>query len=426
MAGGEAGVLVLGSGGRESALAQAMELSPDVGRVVVNASLEAGLAEFQDGPKPLIVVGPEKPLVEGVADQLREAGYKVFGAGAEAAQYEANKALTVEMLRRAGLPHPDTFISTDPEQDEDYITAHDATEFVIKANGLAGGKGVVLPATREEALEVARAMRGGAYDGAGKEIILFQERHSGPEISVMVVVGDNDEFFILPFSQDHKRLLDGDKGPNTGGMGAYAPLPESIAGPVQYQQIRDMVAGQLAQMRADGRPFERGLLYMGTMNSKQAGKIINIEDNVRFGDPETQVLMAILVAAGVDVYRLLKSAAEGKLQVPEVDIGKLAISALTVCLAAPGYPGTPRKGDYVYGLEVDRPNVTVHKAGIKDGKTDGGRVLYVTGVDETLPGAARVAYRAIDLNRIGPESERIGFAGMQLRRDIAHQAIQAA
>jgi phosphoribosylamine--glycine ligase len=207
-------------------------------------------------------------------------------------------------------------------------------------------------------------------------------------------------------------------------MGAYAPVPASIMSDRQYGQLYESVEKTLAGMRDFGTPFERGLLYGGFMLSEQeGGKPVVIEYNVRFGDPETQAIMPLLNAAGVDVYRLLRSAAEGSLETPAIDVSRLAISALTVCLAAEGYPEATIKGDPIWGLERQYPNVTIQPAGVQDGKTAGGRVLYVTGTGPDLAQAAEATYNAIDHQRGGPQSDKIGFTGMQFRSDIGQRAL---
>ncbi|HSX43240.1 MAG TPA: phosphoribosylamine--glycine ligase [Candidatus Saccharimonadales bacterium] len=423
-------VLILGSGGREAALEQAIGASDEVERVVTTNNLQEGLERLSRHEKPLVVVGPEAPLVAGIADELRAEGYPVFGVGKEAARYEASKSLAVRMMRSAGVLHPATAIVENWRTAERYINSpgRHPLSYVIKADGLAGGKGVVLPQSRFEALDAAYGMlRGKQFGGVSHDVINFADRHHGPEISAMVVVGDTDEFIILPVAQDHKRRDDGDEGPNTGGMGAYAPVPRSIMSEQQYGQLQESVEKTLAGMRAFGAPLERGLLYGGFMLSEEeGGKPVVIEYNVRFGDPETQVIMPLLQAAGVDVYRLLRSAAEGSLEAPTLDMSQLAVSALTVCLAAEGYPESPVKGDRIWGLGEHYPNVTVQPAGIKDGKTAGGRVLYVTGTGTTLTEAADAAYAAIDTQHGGPESGKVGFPSMQFRTDIGHQALAHA
>lgn len=428
-------VLVHGvTGGREEAIAQAMQASSEVTRVEFDGgNLQEGLGKFSGNTKPFVVIGPEAPLVAGVADELRQEGYTVFGASKDAAQYEASKARATKMARAARILHPPTFIAEGSFMAQDaraYVEDHDPLGYVIKADGLAGGKGVVLPRTFEEALGAVEGMIDGSlFGGAGKEAINFQQRKRGPEVSAMVVVGaGKDDFVILPLSQDHKRLGDGDTGPNTGGMGAYAPVPASIVSPAQYQEIYWKAYESLAGMEAEGVNYSGALLYMGLMMSDdlkgdQANDSDLIEYNVRFGDPETQAILPLLQYAGVDVYRLLRSAAEGSIELPDVVFESIGYSALSVCLAAEGYPDGPKKGDEIHGLEQEYDGVSIQLAGVTrdDGPrlTNGGRVLYVTGVGETIDQAASRAYAAIGKGAIN-------FAGMQYRSDIGWQARQPA
>jgi phosphoribosylamine--glycine ligase len=209
-------------------------------------------------------------------------------------------------------------------------------------------------------------------------------------------------------------------------MGAYAPVPPSIMSAEQYRQIHNATEWTLAGMREFGTPFEQGLLYEGFMLSDQeGGGPVVIEYNVRFGDPETQVILPLVQKAGIDVYRLLRSAAEGSLEKPAIDPANLGLSAITICLAAAGYPSNPRKGDAIWGLDQPHPGVDFQLAAVsKDGRTSGGRVAYATAVDSTLAKAANRAYGVLDLAQIGPESGKVGFSGMQVRRDIGHQAIK--
>jgi phosphoribosylamine-glycine ligase len=242
----------------------------------------------------------------------------------------------------------------------------------------------------------------------------------------MVLVGDHDEHVILPLAQDHKRLGEGDTGPNTGGMGAYAPVPTLIINAEQRQQIANIAAASLDGMRAESTPYERAILYIGLMMAEELdGSPVVIEYNCRFGDPETQVLTPLLTTAGVDVYRLLRSAAEGDLEVPAIDFADLSLAALTVCLASQGYPTNKQIGEPIWGLDGQYDNVTIQRAAVKNNSTAGGRVLYVTGTGETIDEAADRAYGAIDVEHKGPQSGKIGFANMQFRRDIGYQARKA-
>jgi phosphoribosylamine--glycine ligase len=410
-------------------MAQAMEASSEVSRVVVEADARVGLEALGSGSeKPFVVIGPEAPLVNGLADELRGDGYTVFGASKAAAQYEASKAKTVKLARRTGVVHPDTFIAEGdwmPDAARAYEEGHTPSSYVAKANGLAGGKGVVLPESHEEAREAVEGMIDGRlFDGAGKEIINFAKRKKGPEVSAMVVVGEGkDDFIILPLSQDHKRLLDGDQGPNTGGMGAYAPVPEDIVSSAQYEKIYNKAYKLMEGMEAEGIPYKGAAMYLGLMMSEDLTDDESdlLEINVRFGDPETQVIFPLVRRAGVDMYRLLRSSAEGSIEKPNVDLRNIGYSALSVCLAASGYPDSPRKGDMVLGVDRQYDGVEIQLAGVTKNPTNGrflvngGRVLYVTGLGETIDEAAARAYAAIG-------GDAINFAGMQYRKDIGWQA----
>lgn len=416
-------VLVVGAGGREEAIREAMEASAGVTHVEVSDQPFGPLARFSKSERPLVIIGPEQPLVYGVSDELRKMGYPVFGVSEKVAQYEASKSLSTLMMRQAGVAHPETFITSTLGEALEYADGHDPSDYVIKADGLAAGKGVVLPKTHGEAISTIQNMLSGKSFGDSGRTINLAERHTGPEVSAMVVVGDNDEYVILPLAQDHKRLGDGDAGPNTGGMGAYAPVPEAIVDDKTYSKIEASIQKTLAGMRAFGRPFERGLLYAGFMLSDEP---VVIEYNVRFGDPEAQVILPLLRRAGVDVHTLLRSAAEGELKKPEIDLrADLGYAAVTVCLAAEGYPtNTSKERNKIWGLNNTYDNVTIQQAAVKSGRTAGGRVLYVTGTGFNVDSAARSAYAAIDTTEhLKHHSGKVGFRGMQFRRDIANQAM---
>jgi len=423
-------VLVLGGGGREVAIGQAMEASPEVTRVEIASDVNDGLARFKGGDKPFVVVGPEAPLIAGVTDHLRIEGHSVFGPTKQMAEYERRKSHAIRMMREAKIPHPPTFIADTDNAALEFVKFHDAKDYVIKADLPFGGKGVVITDSNEQALSITLDMRtGGGYGGAGTDIINYQRRHQGPEVSDIVIVGANDQIFRLPMTQDHKRLLACDKGPNTGGMGAYGPVPESIVNNYQFSKIEELAEKSLWGMRKAGVPYEQAALYSGLMLAEQLeGDPEVIEYNVRFGDPETQVQFPLAVKAGVDMYRLLRSAAERDLEVPRIDFHALGLSALTVCLAAKGYPDSPIKGDYIWGLDAELPDgVSVQKAAVTaDEATNGGRVAYVTAVAEDIDSAAELAYGIIDLKGEGPDSGKIGWAGMQARNDIGWQARRVA
>ncbi|MBP9820901.1 hypothetical protein KBC85_02055 [Candidatus Saccharibacteria bacterium] len=427
-------VLIVGAtGGREAALEQAIKLSKNVNKAVVFKDLKEGLKQFSDSKnKPFVIIGPEQSLVDGLADDLRSQGYKVFGVSAKAAQYEASKAATVQLAIRAGVTHPNTYIAKGANFAKNalkYVQDHNANSYVIKADGLAAGKGVYLPDTKQEALEIVNGLIDGSYaGGAGAKVINFAMRRRGPEVSAMVVVGQSPEdYVILPLSQDHKRAKDKDKGPNTGGMGAYAPVPSSIVSAGQYKKIDDMAAKLLAQMHKDGIEYKGGVMYLGLMmDEKLGGDPTLIEINVRFGDPETQVILPLLNYAGVDVYELLYIAAtKGGIKSYMNNYGAIKnYAAITVCLAANGYgyTDTPQKGDVIYGLNNKYSGVTVQMASVTnsgDIKTNGGRVLYVSAAAKSVKDAANIVYKAIGDK---PDGKKIFFNDMQYRHDIGWQA----
>lgn len=426
-------VAVVGNGGREYEIGRQLALSEAVDTVYfldgnagtdelpggVNVPIKpteaSDIVRFADERQlALTIIGPEAPLVAGVTDRLRARGLTVFGPSAEAAQLEASKAYATEFMKQNGIPHPFSVVATSFGHAMTLTSGVPPERYVIKADGLAGGKGVVLPKTYLEARETLRGMFvEGGYDGAGKDRVVIQERLHGPEVSVFVV-SDGERFTILPFAQDHKRLGSGDTGPNTGGMGAYSPLPEGMVTTVQELKIQDIAERSINGMARRGVPYQ-GVLYMGLMLAEEkGGDPVVIEYNARFGDPETQVVLPVLSEAGVDVFELLRSSAEGRLDVTAMP-QHLGTAALTVCLAARGYPEKPEKGQVIHGLDATYDGVILHHAGTRRiggaVESSGGRALYVTGVGETVDEAAARAYRAIG---------RVGFEGMQYRDDIGH------
>lgn len=432
---GNINAAVVGSGGREFELGRQLGFSDEVQSVyfldgnagtedlpkgeniaIKHTSVDEVVRFADEEQLGLTIIGPEAPLVAGVADRLREKGLVVFGPNAEPAKLEASKAYATRFMEENNIPHPPAVVTHNFEDATRIVRSRQADEYVIKADGLAGGKGVVLPESYEDAEQILRKMfLKGGFDGAGKEAVLIQERFHGPEVSAFVV-SDGTRFVVLPLAQDHKRLLNDDKGPNTGGMGAFSPLSAEIVSADQEQKINEIAERSIAGMSRRGTPYQ-GVLYVGLMLAEElGGDPVVIEYNARFGDPETQVVLPLLSEAGVDVYDMLRSSAEGNLS--NITIPKqLGNSALTVCLAAKGYPDSPEKGQDMYGLGEQYEGVILHHAGTKkEGeaiKTSGGRVLYVTGVGETVDAAAQYAYNAIG---------RVGFSGMQYRTDIGHQA----
>lgn len=419
-------VLVVGSGGREHALATRLLACSSVLEVVVtpgNAgthgsesgktmrSVAGDPLQVANAERPdLVVIGPEVPLVAGLTDRLTEAGFVVFGPTRLAAQLEGSKAFMKRFAAKYGIVTSRFHVVTNAEEARRAV-ADFASAPVVKADGLCAGKGVVVADTHEEALAAAEHMLDGAAFGDAGKTVVIEERTPGSEAS-MHAICDGERFVLLPAAQDHKRIFDGDRGPNTGGMGAYAPAP--LITPELQARIREEIFERtLRGMAREGHPF-RGVLYAGLMITPE-GEPSLIEFNVRFGDPETQVLMAVLEG---DVALALAAAARGELE-PEL----LQVSsdpALCVVLAAGGYPEAPRTGDPISGLEAAAqvPGVKVFHAGTKrvDGQvvTAGGRVLGVTARGATIAEAQALAYRAAEL---------ITFEGCQFRRDIAARAL---
>lgn len=423
----ERSALIIGNGGREHALVKS--LGPDVtvfvspGNAgtakmanVTNVTPENPVAFAQDNNIDFVIIGPDSFIAAGLADKFRAAGIPVFGASQAAGRLESSKSFASDFMQRHGIPQPK---STTVHSVSELAADTDPLSIVLKADGLALGKGVVLPETVEEAQTTLKEMLEGiGYEGAGKEGVVIQERLSGPEVSAFAVT-DGTNYVMLPFSQDHKRLKTGDIGPNTGGMGAYAPLPESIVSPDQVAKIHDIAKKTIDGMKADGTPYQ-SVLYIGLMLAEQhGGDPVVIEYNARFGDPETQVMLTLLEDAGVDVYELLKST-DDTLNSSLLDGVTFSKTAITVCEAASGYPESPRRGDEIIGLDSTLPEgIFVHNAGTKiDGDkvvTNGGRVLYVTAIADTIDQAAANAYSVIGENGVH-------FDGMQYRTDIGKQA----
>ncbi|MBK7581736.1 MAG: phosphoribosylamine--glycine ligase [Myxococcales bacterium] len=423
-------VLVLGSGGREHALADALLASPSVAEVVVapgNAGTSARPAWVSGGKSlrcatgeglelarrerpDLVVVGPEVPLTAGVIDELTREGFLAYGPSQRAAALEGSKAFMKDFAARHRLRTAHYAVVTEVEQVESRVREFEQPP-VVKADGLCAGKGVVVAESHAEAITAAREMLGGHRFGAAGRRVVLEERLLGAEASVHAVC-DGERAFVLPAAQDHKRIGDGDTGPNTGGMGTYAPAPLITAELAERIRV-EVIERALAGMAADGNPF-RGTLFAGLMISP-AGEPHLLEFNVRFGDPETQVLMNVIDG---DFAELLASAARGKLAPDAIQVAPR--HALCVVLAAPGYPATPVLGAPIRGLEraLELDGVRVYHAGTRsDGAhtvTAGGRVLGVTARGATLAEAHALAYRAAAL---------IEFDGKQLRHDIGARAL---
>ncbi len=415
-------VLIIGSGGREHALARRLGDSSEMARVVVcpgNAGMLEGLEVMAGDPEQvaqqlapeLVVVGPEAPLAEGLVDRLRDQGQLVFGPTAAAAQLETSKAFMKAFCLRHGI-RTARHAQVNRIAELPAALASFANPPVVKASGLCAGKGVVVAETFAEAERAAVAMLDGTAFGSAGEVVVLEERLLGEEVSIHAIC-DGTRSLMLPAVQDHKRIGAGDTGPNTGGMGTYGPAPlvtAELAQTVQTTIIEPVVSG----MAAEGHPFI-GVLFAGIMVTPD-GQPVLLEINVRFGDPETQVLMNLIDG---DMYALLRSAARGKITPDVVTINQHK-HAMCVVMAAAGYPSNPRRGDFIEGVDLadSLPGVTVYHAGTawEDGHlvTNGGRVLGVTGVAPTLARARDAAYEGC---------RRITFAGAQYRPDIGFRAL---
>jgi phosphoribosylamine--glycine ligase len=423
-------VLVIGGGGREHALAwklsqsprvQAVYVAPGNGGTALDPRLEniditdvQALRAWAATEKiALTVVGPEQPLAAGVVDEFRRHGLRIFGPTKAAAQLESSKAFSKAFMKRHGIPTAAYETFTDAAAAHAYVDARRAP-IVVKADGLAAGKGVVVALSAAEAHEAIDFMLldnklGVAHNEGGARVVIEEFLH-GEEAS-FIVLCDGRNVAALATSQDHKRLLDGDQGPNTGGMGAYSPAPV-VTADVHARAMREIILPTIRGMEKDGIPFT-GFLYAGLMISP-AGQVKTLEFNCRMGDPETQPIMMRLKS---DLLDLLWAATDGKLDQVELEWDRRP--ALGVVMAAHGYPLNPRKGDAITGLPKDADDAVVFHAGTvrRDGAilSAGGRVLCVTALGDSVKAAQQRAYKV---------AQDIHFDGAQYRRDIGHRAVR--
>ncbi len=418
-------ILLLGAGGREHALLRKLLESPRAGKVWAapgNGGIlaEAELAQIdQNNPAEvasfasehgvgLVVIGPEAPLVAGVADAVRAAGIACFGPSGQAAQMEGSKLFAKQVMERAGVPTARFQSFTEAAPAEAYVREL-AGPCVVKADGLAAGKGVIVAQTTEEALAGVRECFSGTFGEAGQTVVI-EEMLKGPECSLLALT-DGKTVIPLATSQDHKRALEGDLGPNTGGMGVYSPVP--FVTPEEHEAMVDIERRVVAQLAKDGIPYS-GCLYGGFMLTKDGPKVL--EFNARFGDPETQVVLPRMKADLLDVFCRCDN---GTLD--EADVSWDNDWAVSVVLTSKGYPGSYEKGKPIRGIEEAEKleGVTVYHAGTKtiagELVTNGGRVLNVTAVADTFEHAREQAYRACDL---------IDFEGKTLRHDIGARALR--
>jgi phosphoribosylamine--glycine ligase len=419
-------ILLLGSGGREHALAWKIAASPLVTKlwcapgnagiareaecVALDIADHAAVIDFSKrNALDLVVVGPETPLAAGIVDDLTGAGIRVFGPGKQAAQLEASKGFTKVLCSEFGIPTGAYALFTDADEALAYVRAKGAP-IVVKADGLAAGKGVVVAQTLREAEAAITKMFDGAFGEAGTEVVI-EEYLTGREISFFAL-SDGDTAIALASAQDHKRAFDHDQGPNTGGMGAYSPTP-FVTGEIHAEIMAKIIVPTVSGMKARGTPF-RGVLYAGVMLTPDGPKLF--EYNVRFGDPECQVLMLRMMS---DIVPAMLASCDGQLK--NFDLRWFDEPALTVVMAAKGYPGDYKKGTRIDGLDdaARVEGVEIFHAGTtsKDGTilANGGRVLNICASGKTVTEAQRRAYEAVDRIR-WPE----GFC----RRDIGWQAVE--
>ena len=419
-------ILVVGSGGREHALAwklaqskkiQVVMVAPGNGGTALDGRLKnifitdpVQLADYvQQENIALTVVGPEAPLAAGIVDVFRERGLKIFGPTKKAAQLESSKDFAKAFMQRHGIPTAAYQSFSDAKAAHEYIDQQGAP-IVIKADGLAAGKGVVVAMTLKEAHDAVDMMLSDNRFGDAGARVVIEEFLEGEEASFIVMV-DGKNILPLATSQDHKRLMDNDEGPNTGGMGAYSPAP--IVTPQLHARVmREIILPTVQGMAKDGIPYT-GFLYAGLMIDAE-GNPKTLEFNCRMGDPETQPIM---VRLKTDLVKVMEHAVEGTLDQIELEWDRR--TALGVVMAAANYPESPRKGDVIKGIPAETDDsVTFHAGSVLENdqlKTAGGRVLCVVGLGGTVRVAHKAAYEALD---------QIHFDGMQFRRDIGWRAMR--
>ncbi|HTP06971.1 MAG TPA: phosphoribosylamine--glycine ligase [Anaerolineae bacterium] len=418
-------VLIVGSGGREHAIAWKVAQSPRLSQLFVVPG-NAGTAPdnvaigAEDIPALIIfanerdidltIVGPEVPLARGLADALRATNRSVFGPSQAAAQIEASKAFSKDFMVRHHIPTARFATFTDFREAVKHLLSIDYP-IVIKASGLAAGKGVILPDCADDAEAALRSIMLSKEFGAAGDEVIIEERLSGPEVSLLAF---SDGFTLKPMppAQDHKRISDNDQGPNTGGMGAYAPAP--ILSPALIEEYtRSILQTTIDGLREEGNPFV-GVLYAGLMLTADGPRVL--EFNCRFGDPETQAILPLLES---DLLDIVEACVNGRLA--EIDVQWRSGAAACVVIASEGYPGKYSSGREIHGLDAQFDQAVVFHAGTKlsEGKvvTAGGRVLGVTGFGDNFRDAIRYAYQAVG---------QIEFEGMQYRRDIGRRALEAA
>ena len=404
-------VMVLGGGGREHAICRGLKRSPEVTKLYCSPGNPGIVADFAaEHQIDLVVVGPELPLCQGVADAVRAAGIPVFGPSKDAARLEGSKDFSKKFMVKYGIPTAAYASFTDKESALEYVRKeYDAGRgVVVKADGLAAGKGVIVAACRKDAEDAVEECFGGAFGTAGS-VVVIEELLIGEEASILALA-DGKTVIPLVSSQDHKRLLDDDKGPNTGGMGAYSPAP--VVTDALMKEIDEKVLQRFLKGVREEKLDYRGIIYAGIMVTKDGPKVL--EFNVRFGDPETEAILPRLESSLADV---LMKTAQGR--VSEINMKWSEKPSVCIVMASEGYPGTLRKGFEITGIEdAEKDGAIVFHAGtsVRDGKivNSGGRVLVVTADGEQVTDAIAKAYEAV---------AKIHWTGVQYRHDIAKRAV---